>query len=309
MSTQSTILRFELKFSGHPIELYNRFMPQGMYVLNTTEWRKKEPRSCAVTKISTGLGSEEGAADVQIEVEYRPKGCVKFVGGTKYDGWTALMVDRSPDGELLNGKGEPLANGEPPVYRPVEVYRDVEFNDLDFGEFVGEFEMGLGRLTYHEASEAIVASDEVSVGLNSTFMAPRRHRPNVKLVLSNAPSGVSTDGFGTKIIRISNYTPHLKQAVLDEVTSIVSGFIEGRYSLNNMSSRESTLIEISSLLVDCTPNEHGQESRFDCLSEYMSSEHLEDLAHRIAANYTVDVSVVHGERFGLLLTRPTDSDG
>jgi hypothetical protein len=218
------------------------------------------------------------------------------------------MVDRTSDGVLLDGKGEPLPDEQPPVYLPFEVYRDIDFNSFDFGEFIEEIESGLDQVSYEDAFAELVNSGKVSVGLKSTFMAPRRHRPSVKLVLSNAPSGVSMDGFGTKLIHISNYTPHLKQAVLDEVTSIVSGFMEGRYSLNNTSNDEFTLIELSSLLVDCTANETGGESRFDCLSEYMSAEHLNDLAHRIAANYAVDVSVANGDRFGLLLKRLPEGD-
>jgi len=104
---------------------------------------RKGARSCGVVSIKGRphpAGSPE-AAVFDIEVAYRPKGCITYTGGTKYDGWTALMLDRARDGTLLDGQGKPLADGHPPVYRPVELFEDMDFNDVDFGEFVGEFEV------------------------------------------------------------------------------------------------------------------------------------------------------------------------
>ena len=56
-------------------------------------------------------------------------------------------------------------------------------------------------------------------------------------------------------------------------------------------------------MVDCTPNEEGKGSRFNCLSEYLPDSYLDELAMRLVATYDVDVSVVDGPKIGLLLRR------
>lgn len=285
--------------------LMARFQPQGKTVLNRTEWRGKEPRSCGVTRMNLSpekSGSEPRVFIAEIEVAYRPKGCITYVGQTKYDGWTALMLDRTRDGVLLDGHGNPLPDGQPPVYLPFELFNDVEFNDIDFGEFVGEFEVeDVKHVDYTDVWQQFTQSLQFGLSMRSTFMAPRRHRPMVKLVLSSSPSGTSTDGFGTRIININNFTPQLQQVLLDELTQLVSGFIEGRYSIKNLNNKDFVFAELSDVLVDCTPNESGKESRFNCLKEYLSDTYLDDLAKRLMATYYVDVTVVEGEKIGLLL--------
>src|SRR5688572_6432360 len=144
MTKKPTVLRFVLQSMGNPMGVMSRFHPQGKTVLNRTEWRGKEPRSCAVTSLR-GRPYKAGSKDPQVwdvEVAYRPKGTITFVGNTKYDGWTAMILDRAKDGTLLDGHGKPLPDGQPPVYLPYEMYEDVEFNDIDFGEFVEEVDVG-----------------------------------------------------------------------------------------------------------------------------------------------------------------------
>jgi hypothetical protein len=141
------------------------------------------------------------------------------------------------------------------------------------------------------------------MSLNSTFVAPRRHRPLVKIVLSNNPSGTGVDGFGTRIVNINNSTPQLQQALLDHVTELVTGFVEGRYSVKNMSNDEFVFAELDDVLVDCTPSEEGKGSRFNCLGEFLPDSYLDELAMRLVATYEVDVSVVDGPTLGLLLRR------
>lgn len=265
MSTKNqTILRFRLTTTENPFEIMQRFQPAGKTVLNRTEWRGKEPRSCAVTglKIRPFAAGSHEAKVIDLEVTYRPKGCIVFVGNTKYDGWTAMVLGRKNDGTLLDGKGNPLPEGQPPVYLKYEVFNDIDFNELDFGGFIGEFEdEGIKHVELEEVMREIQESGRFSASVKSTFMAPRRHRPNVKIVLSNTPSGTSTDGFGTRIVNVNNYTPHLQQVLVDELTELMSGFIEGRYSIKNMSSDDLVFVELSDSLVDCTPNEEGEESR------------------------------------------------
>jgi len=229
------------------------------------------------------------------------------VGNTKYDGWTALVPDRKKDGTLLDGNGHPLPEGQSPVYLRYEVFNDIDFNAIDFGEFIGEFEVeGIKHVERDDVMREIQESGQFSMSISSKFMAPRRHRPNVKIVLSNAPSGTSTDGFGTRIVNVNNYTPHLQQVLVDELTELMSGFIEGRYSLNNTSNDNLVFVELSDSLIDCTPKEKGEKCRFSCLHEYVPVTFLEDLATRLMATYEVDVSIVDGEQGGLLL-RQLDS--
>lgn len=304
-SKKQTILRFVLKSTENPLAVMARFFPQGKTLLNRTEWRGKEPRSCGLTNVKSrpySAGSNEPQV-FDVEVTHRPKGCTTFVGPTKYDGWTAMMLDRKEDGTLLDGHGNPLPEGSPPVYLPFEVHGDAEFNEIDFGEFVGEFEVeGILHVSFDDVLKRMHETPRFSASIKSTFMAPRRHRPLVKIVLSNAPSGTGTDGFGTRIINVNNFTPHLQQVLLDELWELVSGFIEGRYSIKNFGNEELVFIELSDSLVDCTPNEEGKESRFNCLSEYVPDAFLEDLAKRLIATYEVEVSVVDGPKVGLLLT-------
>lgn len=312
-SKKQTILRFVLKSTENPLEVMARFLPQGKTVLNRTEWRGKEPRSCGLTGVKLrpySAGSSEPKV-FDIEVTYRPKGCITFVGQTKYDGWTAIMLDRKTDGTLLDGHGNPLPPGQPPVYLPFEVYPHVEFNEIDFGDFVGEFEVeAIPHLSFEEVMSQILKLPRISASIHSPFMAPRRHRPLVRITLSNAPSGTATDGFGTRIVNINTFTPHLQQVLVDELTELVSGFIEGRYSIKNLSNDEIVFVELSDSLVDCTPNDEGKESRFNCLSEYVPAAFFEDLAKRLKATYEVEVSVVDGPKGGLLLkaSRPSKQD-
>jgi hypothetical protein len=309
---KQSVLKFELTFKGTLRELFSRFRPQGKSVLNRSSWRGKEPRSCSVTGLKTRPMASTSAdpITVDIEVTYRPKGCIVFVGGTKYDGWTAMVLDRKNDGTLLDGGGNPLPEGQEPVYLPYEVFDDVEFNEIDFGEFIGESELGSIRHVHSDdVFQQLLASGKWNSSIKSTFTASRRNRPNVKIILTDQPSGVGTDGFGTRIINVSNFTPHLQQILVDHVTEVVCGFIEGRYSIKNSENDEMTLIELGSLLVDCTPNAEEKPSRFDCLTEYMPDSFLEDLAQKLMSAYEIDVSIVDGISCGLLLrkSKPKDS--
>lgn len=306
MSNKHSILRFALKTTDSPFEVMGRFHPQGKTLLNRTEWRGKEPRSCGVTKV-TGRADTAGSTEPHvwdIEVAYRPKGTITYVGNTKYDGWTAMMLNRKRDGTLLDQEGNPLPEGEPPIFLPVEVYEDIDFNDLEFGDYVGEFEVGgIPHLSYAELMEQIEKSGSFSAGIGSSFIAPRRTRPSVKIVLSNDPSGTGRDGFGTRIIHVNNYTPQLKQVILDHVTETITGFMEGRYSIKNFSTSEFTFVDLDDMVVDCTPNEEGKDSRFGVLHEYVPETFLDDTAKWLMSTYEVDVTIVDGPEGGLLIKR------
>ena len=303
-SAKESVLRFVLRTNENPLKVMERFHPQGKQVLNSTTWRGKEPRSCSVRQVRSGacaVASDKGIA-FEVEVSYRPKGCITFVGNTKYDGWTAMVLAKAQDGTLLDEHGKPLPEGQPSVYLPYEVYGAVDFNLIEFGDFVGEFEVeSVKHRQWHDLMLEIEHSVPFAVGFMPTFMSPRRERPMVKIALSNAPSGLRRDGWGTKIIGVSNSTPHLQQVLLDHITEIVSGFIEGRYRMNCLKTGEIFLAELTDLLVDCTPNEEGKDSRFDCLAEYLPPGYLDELAKRLMATYEIEVDVVEGEKIGLLL--------
>ena len=215
-----------------------------------------------------------------------------------------MLLDRMKDGTLLDGHGNPLKEGHPLVYLPYELFHDIDFNDIDFGEFVKEEAIEtLARLEYHDVLRQIQDSGYFSTSVYSSFMAPRKQRPSVKIILTNTPSGTASDGFGTRVINIDASTPQLQQVIVDRIRELVSGFMEGRYSIPNVSSREVVFIELSEVLVDCRPNETGGESRFNCLQEFVPDTFLEDLAKWLMANFTVDAKIVEGERSGLLLRK------
>src|SRR5688572_3554244 len=100
---KSKRLRFVRKVSDviSGLRLFDStLLPGGRKALNKTEWRGHEPRSCAATSISTrphAVG-DPGPTIADIEVTYRPKGFISYAGNTKYDGWTAMVINRSKDG-------------------------------------------------------------------------------------------------------------------------------------------------------------------------------------------------------------------
>ncbi|NNM85165.1 MAG: hypothetical protein HKL96_05335 [Phycisphaerales bacterium] len=301
-----SVMKFLLTCTEKPIDVFSRFHPQGRSVLNRTEWRGKEPRSCAVSSVKSRPSEfgHERPVIFEVEVSYRPKGTITYVGDTKYDGWTAMMLDRNSAGKLLDGHGMALATGQPPVYLPFELYADAEFNEIDFGEFIGESETNeIRHCRFEEVLRDLEVSGRFSASIESSFVAQRRHRPTVKVILSNAPSGTGADRVGTRIVIVNNLTPHLQQVLVDQLIDAVSGFIEGRYSLKNLSNDEIVFLDVSDILVDCTPNEEGKDSRFNILGEYTPEGFLEDLAARLVGIYDITVSVVDGPTSGLLLRR------
>jgi len=61
-------------------------------------------------------------------------------------------------------------------------------------------------------------------------------------------------------------------------------------------------VELSTALVDCTPNEHGFDSWFDMFNYYVPLKFLHELAQRVMSLYTIKVSVVDGLKRGLIFT-------
>ena len=283
-------LCFVLKSSEGMFKVMARFNPNGKSVLNRTEWMGKEPRSCAVTLVKSRPHSagDKSPATFDIEVSYRPKGYISYNGNVRYDGWTLMVLDQEAD---------------PPAYVPHEVYEDIEFNDLDFGEFDGEFDVqAVEHLTVDAAMKEIMESSSVQ----GSFIAPHRSRPLKKIVLSSNPTGVQRDGFGTLISNINNKTPNLEQFLMEEIGNLMCEFIEGRVMIDCMENDNLTFVEISKSLVDCAPNEDGLDSFFDILHLHTPTDFLEDLAKRLMSVYAIQVAVVDGEKGGLMLRREVE---
>ena len=116
---KQSVLRFVLRSAEHPMEIMSRFHPKGRMVLNSTEWRGKEPPPGAVTSVQGrphAAGSPEPVV-YDVEAAYRPNGCITYTGGTKYDGWTAVVLNRCARRHTARRPGEAAA-GRPPAGLP-----------------------------------------------------------------------------------------------------------------------------------------------------------------------------------------------
>jgi hypothetical protein len=279
-----------------PFGVIDRFQPGGRYALNRTEWRGKEPRSCAVTNWHGAMryfGDKQQMA-WDLEVSYRPKGFISYVANTRYDGWTAMLLNRETD---------------PPAYVPREVYGDIEFNDIDFGEFVSETDVEQVKHTTAESLKGeLMGSGRFSAGLRSSFMAPHRSRPHKKLILTNSPTGVGIDGFGTHILNINNSTPNLQLVIMDQIVGLMCEFLEGKAALNTMGNDSVVNVRLIDALVDCTPNERNEPSRFNILDSYIPPDFMVDLAKRLMSIYAVEISVVDDEKCSLVIRREENSN-
>ena len=298
------VLKFVLKTTENPMQVFSRLRPSGETLLNSSKWQGKEPRSCCIGSINSrphALNSC-GPTVFDIEVEYKPKGFISYTGETRYDGWTALILNRDKDGTLLDGQGGRLPDGHSPVYLERELYKDTDFNELDFGDFVGEVEVErIKQFSYDTVVNAIVSSSNIKSSNISTFTAPRKNRPAVKIVLSENPTSVAYDGFGVQIHYISESTPQLQQVILDKLSELLKSFFEGRSSLKTLSNKDLVFVYLDDLLVDNRPMVRESGPRYNCLGDYINDTHLFDIAMKLTQTYEVDVSVVGGPDFGFLL--------
>lgn len=115
--------------------------------VNSREWFGKEPGSCRVIDVHqaepvpVGRTATMDHVEFWIAVGYRPKGRISGEtddGLRRLNGWTLEMRDQTPDGALLDGHGRPWPEEADPVYRPISACGSADFNDFDFGHFVGE---------------------------------------------------------------------------------------------------------------------------------------------------------------------------
>jgi hypothetical protein len=268
-----TVMRFKLALE-RPLDAFNIFYPKGHQVLNRTEWRGKEPRSCAVTGIR---GGPHSAADIgpiifDVEVSYRPKGYITFVGETKYDGWTAMMLDRQKDGTLLDGHGKPLPPGQPQVYLPFEVYKDAEFNDMNFGDFVDEVQVaGIRHVSHDEVMRRFHNSQHMSMSMRSDFIAPRRQRPQAKIIVSEFQFAAVGERSDMRSIHVDKTAPHFTQTLFDrlyEIASLQSEYADRRryrvrrvlrlhHGIEGQTGGAAIGIGVQRLLILCLFRRHG----------------------------------------------------
>ena len=115
--------------------------------INSTPWMDKEPESCMVVEfkqkepVPIGKTAMMDHAEFKILVGYRPHGWIsdeKHGGRERLNGWHLEIIARTNDGTLLDGAGKPLPPGQEPVFLCYNVYELADFNDYDFGNFLGE---------------------------------------------------------------------------------------------------------------------------------------------------------------------------
>lgn len=296
-------LKFLIRSGEHPHSVMNRMHPDGETLLNSTEWRGKPPRSCAIRGIHavTG-GGHVGAPNVFVDVVCRPKGFKSYVGHTEYDGWDAVVVDRKSDGTLLDGKGLPLPDGQRPVTVQFRAYRDMDFNAIDFGEFIGEVEtQPVKKISVADFdAEFKQKTRSFNATVKSSFFAHRRQRPTIKIIVCSAPSQSVKRGSDHSIV-LSNSEPHFEERLMETVRSVLFDFIGGIVSLPVIEYGDVCFVQLDGAVVDCTPNEHDAESWFNMLSAYTPIGFLEELAKRAMANFWLEATVVEGSGGGLLL--------
>ena len=122
-----------------------------------------------------------------------------------------------------------------------------------------------------------------------------------KIIITSQHSGTAQDGFGTQCVLIANSDPHIETVLMDELTKLMAEFIEGKVEIKSLPVGNAVFVELSDSLVDCEPNEQGEDSIFNVLSGYVPIDFLDELAKRMMTIYQVKASVVDGPHAGLLL--------
>ncbi|HET6246908.1 MAG TPA: hypothetical protein VFE47_04340 [Tepidisphaeraceae bacterium] len=289
------ILKFRAQFASGTREAMA--LHEGV---NATTWMGKEPRSCRVTNIHSGWQTGDGSSPMtaEITVVYKPIGCVTFEGSTRYHGWQPMMLARNQAGELCDANGVKLRPDAQPIYVaatsvPVP---EVEFANLNFGEFLGETDApGIPKLKFSEVMATINAGGRFHAYINDSFVASRRQRPDTKIIIANHPS------HSGQFTIVNTDTPQIEQILMDKVTEILSEFIEGRISIVTFGNEADILfVKMSDLIMDTTYSDEGFVWS-DCLKTYVPITFMEELAKRLMAFYKVECSIVEGDELGLLI--------
>ncbi|MEZ6136985.1 MAG: hypothetical protein R3C53_18985 [Pirellulaceae bacterium] len=208
------------------------------------------------------------------------------------------MLDQDSNGVLLDGNGNPLPDGEEPVLLPFELYDDLEFNNLEFGELIEEIALIEEKdIEFDDIMRRIERSGHFKMDAADAVAVLHRSRPSVMILISENPTSAMRGGFGELIHNINLETPHLKQVVAEQLVELVRGFLEGRYDLPVLQGADIFMLDLTKVLVDTSE----KESRFECLLEFLPDGFLSELARRVASRYRLQAKVVMGRGQGLLL--------
>lgn len=292
------LLNFRLK-GTHFVEVYERLMPRRETLLNSTSWRGLQPRTCGVT----GIRQVGSPGEVVVTVEYRPPGCITYVGSTRYDGWTPMLRNQTRDGCLLSEDGTPLPDdGRPPVHVRPEVYPEVDFNEIDFGEYVNEVD--------DDTVTAITSSDwmsrlasvqrQVSFG-PSNVMFPRRCRREGRVLVVEG-TGVRRNRYAhLEVITVGVDTPYVEVALQDAVTELVLDVLGGKLSLRQDTVDGQMFLDLCTIMQDHTCLDAEGAPDYTVYARYVPGSYPFELAARLVEEFPVKVQVVVGQRPGLVI--------
>lgn len=122
METVKERLRFRVCCSAE--EVATKYAPL-LGKANAYSWMERAPGTCRLAGISS-MPTPHGAPVVLLlVVECRP------------GGWKLRVTNKTPDGQLLDGKGRPLPEGQAPVVLEFERCAQADFRGVDFGKLVG----------------------------------------------------------------------------------------------------------------------------------------------------------------------------
>jgi hypothetical protein len=203
-----------------------------------------------------------------------------------------------------------LPEGQPPVCLPFEVYKDMEFNDLDFGKFLGEMEKGgIRHTTFDDVMKELRAGQHIRGTIYSDFIAPRRQRPLVKVAISDLDLSPASDGFGARTIMLNKQAPYFERLLFDRLFEVMSGFVEGRYSLKTIGNDDFQFVELADSLIELKQVGDPLETDFNVFTKYVGPRELEELTKRLMAVYEVEVAVVEGDKSGFVMKHAKKDTG
>lgn len=110
--------------------------------LNSKPWRDRPPHSCLLFDWKQEKTGFLGAPNrFVIFVGYRPWDWItseSHGGRARVNGFFQQRLHVSPDGVPIDPEGKPLPEGAEPYFRTLQTLREADFNDYEFGDFLGE---------------------------------------------------------------------------------------------------------------------------------------------------------------------------
>lgn len=306
---ESSILKFRLRCEdpGDPMDLFDRYYPDGKTVLNRSTWMQRPPRTCCIRGVSNDWDEPGEPLDAIIEVEYRSPDFVSYVGETRYEGWDVRMICQR-NGIPVGADGEPLADGAIPIFDDFEVYPDIEFDELQFGELIGETEIrDVESISIENLRTEGFSEKPLRTSSDITFLAARKSRPTGTVTLSDQPSGIY-DQNGFRLFNVDVAAGHLEYTVENAYFQLMCEFLGGLVSLSCLANPDATLVYLSDTFRVATSTARTPDSKGDIFKAYASPTLLVNLGRRLKAQFPINVTVVEGDCFGLLLSHQTTED-